>query len=245
MSRPVHRLAGEKGTAKVATTYTATQLSAAVDELFESGLATVRARAGAHLLLIGGEGKEGSAGRFQARSPARLTEVTGSYARAGAADVADAVASARAAYRSWRDTPVSERVAILARAADLIEQRSGEFGAALCLEVGKNRLESMGEVDEAIELIRYYGRQAAAGFDIELAVPSPEYENRSVMRPFGVFAVIVPFNFPLALLIGPASATILVGNTVVAKPSPTTSLVGVLLAGILAEAGLPPGASTS
>jgi 1-pyrroline-5-carboxylate dehydrogenase len=61
------------------------------------------------------------------------------------------------------------------------------------------------------------------------------------MRPFGVFAIIVPFNFPLALLVGPASAAILAGNTVVAKPSPTTSLAGALLAGILAEAGLPPG----
>ncbi|HEX9032564.1 MAG TPA: aldehyde dehydrogenase family protein [Streptosporangiaceae bacterium] len=225
----------------MATTYTSTQLGPEGDALFESGLAAVRAQAGEHRLLIGGQWREGSAGRFEARNPARLTEVTGSYALASDADVADAVAHARRAQQSWRVVPVSERIEILARAASLIGKRSGELAAALCLEVGKNRLESMGEVDEAIELIRYYSRQAADGFDIPLAVPSPDYVNWSVMRPFGVFAVIAPFNFPLALVTGPATAAILAGNTVVAKPSPTTSLVGVLLAEILTEAGLPPG----
>lgn len=223
------------------TTYTSAQLSPEAEALFEAGLDTVRAAAGMHQLLIGGRWREGQAGRWETRNPGRLAEVTGSYARAGEADVADAVGHARRAQRSWRDTPVAERVGILGRAAGLIEQRAGELAAALCLEVGKNRLESMGEVDEAAELIRYYSGQAAAGFDIELAVPSPDYENRSVMRPFGVFAVIAPFNFPLALVIGPASAAILAGNAVVAKPSPTTSLVAVMLARILAEAGLPPG----
>jgi 1-pyrroline-5-carboxylate dehydrogenase len=62
------------------------------------------------------------------------------------------------------------------------------------------------------------------------------------MRPFGVFGVIAPFNFPLALVLGPSAAALLAGNTVVVKPSPTTSLVAVRLAELLLDAGLPPGA---
>jgi 1-pyrroline-5-carboxylate dehydrogenase len=225
----------------MATTYASSQLSYEADRIFEAGLAAVRAQAGEHLLLIGGQWREGSAGRWETRNPARLSEVTGSFAMAGDVDVADAVAQARRAQLSWRITPVAERIEALERAASLIEQSSGELAATLCLEVGKNRLESMGEVDEAIELIRYYSQQAAAGFDLEMAVPSPDYENWSVMRPFGVFAVIAPFNFPLALVAGPSIAAILTGNAVVVKPSPTTSLVSVLLARILTDAGLPPG----
>jgi 1-pyrroline-5-carboxylate dehydrogenase len=61
------------------------------------------------------------------------------------------------------------------------------------------------------------------------------------MRPYGVFAVIAPFNFPLALVIGPATAAMLAGNTVVVKPAPTTSLIAVMFAQVLIEAGLPPG----
>lgn len=225
----------------MATTYTSTQLSPEADQLFEAGLSTVRAQVGEHHLLIGGRWQEGSGGSWQSRNPARLGEVLGSFSQASAQDVAAAVAAARAAQPDWRQVPVSERIAILARAGSLIAGQAGEFAAALTLEVGKNRLESMGEVDEAIELISYYASQAAAGFDIELAVPSPDYSNWSVMRPFGVFGVIAPFNFPLALVAGPATAAILAGNTVVAKPAPTTSLVAVLFARVLLAAGLPPG----
>jgi 1-pyrroline-5-carboxylate dehydrogenase len=225
----------------VATTYTTTQLNAEASGLFENGLRSIRARAIEHGLLIGAQWRAGSGGGRQERNPARLQEVIGSFAQASPADVADALGAARSVQVRWKKVPVAQRIAILARAAELIDARAGEFAAALCLEVGKNRLESMGEVDEAVELIRYYSSQAAAGFDIELAVPSSEYTNRSVMRPFGVFAVIAPFNFPLALVVGPAVAAILAGNTVVAKPSPTTSLASVLFAQALLDADLPPG----
>jgi acyl-CoA reductase-like NAD-dependent aldehyde dehydrogenase len=169
----------------VATTYTSTRLSEPENRLFEAGLASIAARAGEHGLLVAGEWRQGQGGRWQERNPARLDEVIGTFTTASPADVADAVAAARAAQAGWRRVPAGERIDILARAAALIKARSGEFAAALCREVGKNRLESMGEVDEAVELIGYYNGQAAAGFDIELAVPSPDYTNSSVMRPFG------------------------------------------------------------
>jgi 1-pyrroline-5-carboxylate dehydrogenase len=224
------------------TTYTATQLDPAEDAAFEEGLASVRATAGEQRLLIGGDWRDGRAGRFEERNPAQTSEVLGSVAEASPEDVEAAVAAARAAQRGWARTPVDERIAIFERAIEGIERRAGELGATLTLEVGKNRLESMGEVAEAGALIRYYSEQAAAGFDIPLQVARAGDENVSVMRPFGVFGVIAPFNFPLALVLGPATAALLAGNTVVAKPSPTTSRVAVILAELLLDAGLPAGA---
>lgn len=222
--------------------YTTTELSSEANALFEQGLAKVRAEIGRHRLLIGGEWREGGDGTFEERNPAALDEVLGTFATASADDVAAAVAAAREAQPAWARTPVGERAAILACAAEEIGRRAGELAATLTLEVGKNRIESLGEVDEAIGLIQYYSRQAEDGFDIPLEAADPErHENVSVMRPFGVFGVIAPFNFPLALVLGPAAAAMLTGNTVVAKPSPTTSRIAVLLAEILIDAGLPAG----
>ena len=114
------------------------------------------------------------------------------------------------------------------------------LAAVLTLEVGKTRLESVGEVDESVELIRYYCGCAAAGFDLRLD-GEPGTRNLSVMRPFGVFGVIVPFNFPLALAAGPAAAALVAGNAVVVKPSPTTSWIALLFAEAARDAGLPDG----
>src|SRR5947208_7013640 len=149
-------------------TYTATQLSPEDDAVFEDGLERVRASLGEHRLLIGDAWSPGAAGVFEERNPARIGEVLGVFAEASAEDVERAVAAARAAQRAWARVAVAERIEVLERAATLIERRAGEFAATLTLEVGKNRLESMGEVAEASELIRYYASQAEAGFDIPL-----------------------------------------------------------------------------
>jgi len=226
----------------VQTTYTSTELTPEADAAFDAGVSAVRATAGERRLLIGDARRAGGDRAFEERNPARPDEVLAEIASASAADVDDAVRAARAAQRSWVATTVDQRIELLERAAREIERRAGEFAATLCLEVGKNRVESMGEVDEAAALIRFYSSQAAAGFDIPLAAATPAEHNVSVMRPFGVFGVIAPFNFPLALVLGPTAAALLAGNAVVAKPSPTTSLVAVLLAEVLLAAGLPAGA---
>jgi 1-pyrroline-5-carboxylate dehydrogenase len=224
------------------TTYTSTELGADQDERFERGVALVRGSVREHQLLIGGRLRPGRGERIEVRNPAARGEVLSAFGASSDDDVVEAVAAARAAQRGWARTDMAERIAVLRRAADGIGRRAGELGALLCLEVGKNRLEAMGEVDEAVELIRYYGAQAAEGFDIPLATDVACDRNVSVLRPFGVFGVIAPFNFPLALVLGPSVAALLGGNTVVAKPSPTTSAVAVVLGEVLLEAGLPPGA---
>jgi 1-pyrroline-5-carboxylate dehydrogenase len=159
-------------------------------------------------------------------------------------DVDDAVAGGRAAAPAWAGTPWRERVAVLRRAADRISDRSNELAALMSIEVGKNRLEALGDVEEAADLIRYYCDQVEAndGFDHRMGQLFPNEHTRSVLKPYGVWAVISPFNFPMALSAGPAGAALVAGNAVVLKPSPQGSFTGVKLYECLRDGGVPAGA---
>jgi 1-pyrroline-5-carboxylate dehydrogenase len=132
-------------------------------------------------------------------------------------------------------------VEILRRAALLVEQRGFDLAALVSLEAGKSRLEAMGDVTETADLVRYYCDQmeAAEGFDRPMARLSPREETRSVLRPYGTWAVISPFNFPAALAGGPAGGALVAGNTVVLKPSPETPLTADLLWQAFMDAGVP------
>ncbi len=194
---------------------------------------------------IGGQSVAGQ--RFvELRSPIHQDWLLGRFAEGSAEDVDRAVQAAQAAYPGWAATPWRERVALLRRAARLIEERVYDIGAALALEVGKNRMESLGEVQETADLIDWYCDQMEAneGFDRVLPDdPLPDWRshNRTVLRPYGVWAVIAPFNFPFALAGGPLGPALIAGNTAVFKCSPETSLSGWLLLECLRDAGLPPG----
>jgi 1-pyrroline-5-carboxylate dehydrogenase len=110
-------------------------------------------------------------------------------------------------------------------------------------EAGKNRLECLCDVGESADLIEYYCNQIADhhGFETTLGKLGPNEENSSVLRPYGVWAVISPFNFPLALAAGPAGGALAAGNTVVFKPASATPLLGYKLAEIVGRSGIPPG----
>jgi 1-pyrroline-5-carboxylate dehydrogenase len=190
------------------------------------------------------DGKE-SAGRpqFDDVSPIDPGILIGRFPRAAAEDVSRAIDGARRAFPAWGGRPWQERVAILRRAAEAISSRMTELAALMSLEVGKNRLEAMGDAEEAADLLRYYCTQieSAGGFEIPLDKLLPGEDTRSVLRPHGVFAVIAPFNFPLALAAGMAGGALVAGNTVVFKPSSEAPLTGLRLYEVLTEAGVPPG----
>ncbi len=119
-----------------------------------------------------------------------------------------------------------------------------ELAALMSIEVGKNRLEALGDVEESADLIRYYCDQVQAndGFDHPMGnLGDTTVHTRSVLKPHGVWAVISPFNFPMALSGGPAGGALVAGNTVVYKPSSDAPLCGVKLAEIADLAGLPHG----
>jgi 1-pyrroline-5-carboxylate dehydrogenase len=213
--------------------------------LYDAGIERARARLGAyHQNWVGGAGRDGESA-FELRSPIDRDLLVGTFARGTRGDVKDAVAAARAAQPDWRNVPWRERLAVLRRAAELISERLMDYAALMAMEVGKSRLEALGEVEESADLIRYYcdvyerndGYAHAMGNLGDTAV-----HTRSVLRPFGVFAVISPFNFPMALAAGPSSGALMAGNTVVFKPATASALSGVLLAEAYRDAGLPDGA---
>ncbi len=178
------------------------------------------------------------------RTPIDRDIVLGTVAKGTTQDLDDAVAAARRAQPAWAATPWQERLAILRRAAELISDRLMDLSALMSYEVGKNRIESLGEVEESADLIRYYAQtmEDNGGYDHPLGNLGDEtVHTRSILRPHGVFAVISPFNFPMALATGPSAAAMMAGNTVVVKPASASPLSAVKMVEAYADAGVPAG----
>jgi 1-pyrroline-5-carboxylate dehydrogenase len=195
-----------------------------------------------HPMIVGGR-EIYATSEFDDRSPIDTRVLLGTFQQGGREQVREAIAAARAAYPSWSATSWQNRVALLKKVAEAIRRRRWELAALMGYEAGKNRLECVGDVEESADLIDYYCSQMAQheGFRVKLGALGPNEENSSLLRPYGVWAVISPFNFPLALAAGPAGAALVAGNTVVFKPASTTPLLGYALHEATVEAGIPAG----
>ena len=217
------------------------QIHAAFDRALEKVRAEYLGKT--HALLIGGAEVKGESEAHSARSPIDREIIIGAFPAASKAQIDAAIAAAKAAQKAWGARPWRERVAILRKAAEGIRTHRYELAAIMSLEVGKSRLEALGDAEEAADLIDYYADQVEAndGFTRPMGRISPNEETHDVLRPFGVFAVISPFNFPLALATGMSSAALLAGNAVVFKPSILSALTGRELADIYVHAGVPAG----
>ena len=213
---------------------------------FEAALARVkRGLGGAHSMWIGGAEAK-SPEQFEVRSPINRDWLLGTFPRGTRAEADAAVDAARGAFGAWAATPWQERVKLLRRAGALIEERVYEIAAAVALEVGKNRMESLAEVQETADLFDWYCDQMESNGGFVRELPNDPLEgyvsrNRSVLKPHGAWCVIAPFNFPFALAGGPVAAALVAGNTVVFKTASDTAWSGSLLADALRDAGLPAG----
>jgi acyl-CoA reductase-like NAD-dependent aldehyde dehydrogenase len=213
---------------------------------FDAALREVRERLGAeHGLHIDGQDVL-TAEMRETRSPIDRDWTLGAFAQAGEAEVEQAMRAAHHAFPRWRATPPAQRIALLRRVAQLIEERVYTIAAALALEVGKNRMEALGEVQETADFFNVYCDDflKQQGFDRALPddpLPAAVSRNRSVMKPYGAWVVINPFNFPFALAGGPVAAALVTGNTVVLKGASDTPWAGRLLADCVRDAGLPNG----
>ena len=143
--------------------------------------------------------------------------------------------------KSWSKMPWQERIKLVRKASENIRERRFEFSAVMSMEVGKNRLEALGEVEEAADLLEYYSSQMekADGFVTQMGSLSPGEKAIAILRPYGVFAVIQPFNFPMALAAGAIAGAIVSGNTVVFKTAAATPWTGQNLYEAFKSAGLP------
>ncbi len=179
-------------------------------------------------------------------SPINTNWMLGRFPVASREHVNQAVAAAKRAFPAWRSTPPAERNRLLRRVGELIEERVYDIAAAVALEVGKNRMEALGEIQETADFYYLYcdDFERHHGFDHALPDdPLPDFasHNRSIMKPYGVWAVVSPFNFPFALAGGPAGAAMVTGNTVVVKGAPETPWAVRLLAECIRDAGIPDG----
>ena len=213
---------------------------------FDQALASVEANLGVEVpMFIDGERVYASE-KMNSYSPIDTSMLLCKAQKGTVEHAKAAIAAAKKAAPGWEATPWQERVAIMRRIADNISDNIFELSAIMVLEVGKSRLEAMGEVEETADLLRYYAQSMEdnGGFLRRLGKLDPKDEtenNFSVLRPFGVWAVISPFNFPMALSGAPIAAALVTGNTVVFKGASTTLFNGWKTAELFADAGLPAG----
>jgi len=147
----------------------------------------------------------------------------GAAREASAEVVRDAVAEAKATFKGWKATPYQERISRLRAAGTDIGTRVGDLAAIVSAETGKTRLEAVGEAQEVVDMIEHYCALMEANDGYHASLKSTETEtNYDVLVPYGVFAVISPFNFPVALAVGMMVGALVTGNTVVLKPSDKT-----------------------
>jgi acyl-CoA reductase-like NAD-dependent aldehyde dehydrogenase len=158
-------------------------------------------------------------------------------------DLASAMAAAGGAYSGWSSLSLEDRLAFAERWARALQEAKYDLALAALYEIGKSRLEAVGEAEESSDIVAYYASELArhAGYQQKMNDLVARESTKSIMRPFGVFGVISPFNFPLALSVNMITGALITGNTVVYKPSPDCALTGLLLANVLAKAGLPDG----
>ena len=184
---------------------------------------------------LGGTGR----GR-QIVSPYDRAEVIGKVIEASAADVDAAVRAAAAAQAKWNGLGGEARAVLLNQAADLFEAERERFFSLCMREGGKTLIDAVLEVREAVDFLRYYASEARRQFVAVTPLPGPTGElNQLRLHGRGVFACISPWNFPLAIFIGPVAAALAAGNTAIAKPAEQTPLIGALAIELMHAAGIP------
>lgn len=210
-------------------------------DAFPKAIADARAQLGRiYPLVIGGRNVK-TDDIISSVNPANPDEVVGKICQAGVPEIDQAIEAAETAFKSWREVSAVERAQYLVKAAEVARKEICEMCAWQILEVGKQWDQAYADVAEAIDFLEYYAREA-----IRLDKPRrmgdvPGEANDLFYEPKGIAAVIAPWNFPLAISCGMASAAIAAGNSVIYKPAGPSSVVGYGLARLFEKAGLPKG----
>lgn len=164
----------------------------------------------------------------------------GKVAAATDADIDLALDKASAAQKSWDRLGGQARAEILEQAADLMEEARARLMGIITAEAGRTIGDSLSEVREAVDFLRYYAMQARQNFDQPLVLPGCTGEdNQLSLHGRGIFLCISPWNFPLAIFVGQIAAALAAGNAVIAKPAEQTPIIGAEAVKILHKAGVP------
>lgn len=209
-------------------------------KLYDEGIEQARAELGKTIpVVVNGEERPGE-GPYELESPTDGT-LLAHISQATRKDVEDAIAAAKAFMVEWDRMGWQKHVDIINNAADLITERRNMLSALMAMEVGKNRLEALGDVEETADLMRWNAKEMVDhnGFSVPMRAMGASGDYYDVLRPYGVWAVISPFNFPMALAGGPSSGALVAGNCVVFKPAHQGALLGFKLYEIYRDAGVP------
>ena len=183
--------------------------------------------------------------KFESINPANKTEIVGVFSEADTDAenlVEKAIEAAANAFKIWKQVSPADRAEYLFKAAAIIRDRKHYFSAWMVFETAKTWAEADGDTAEAIDFLEFYGREMLRWTEPQPITPSPFQENNSFEYiPLGVGAIIPPWNFPLAIMVGMTTAAIVAGNTVVLKPSSDSPTIATKFVEVLEEIGLPAG----
>jgi 1-pyrroline-5-carboxylate dehydrogenase len=211
--------------------------------MLDRAIPAYRAKLGTHVANVIDGRPDDDGQRYDIRSPIDSSILVATSVEASADAVRRAISAAKKTFPAWRALSWEERVAILERVPACIAARKYDLGIACLFEVGKSRFEAVGEVEESMDIIPFYAAEMRrnAGFvrGLESSVPGERTTTR--LRPFGTFAVIGPFNYPVAVPVNMIAAAVLTGNTCVYKPSVGASLTASMIIECFREAGVPDG----
>jgi len=207
----------------------------------EAALARVSSEFGREYpLVIGGE-KITSPNKLKSTNPANKTEVVGIAQKATKEHALSALDVAWKTFESWKNRSAEERADYLYKIADKMRERKHELASWMVYEVGKSWVEADADVAEAIDFCDFYANEAIRYSKGSPCVEWPGEKNELVYTPIGAGAVIPPWNFPLAILVGMTTAAVVTGNTVVLKPASDSPIIAAKFMEIVEEVGLPKG----
>jgi aldehyde dehydrogenase (NAD+) len=191
--------------------------------------------------LIAGQWLTPPGRSFPSHNPAHLDEVIGVFPLAGKDEAAHAVAAARAAFPAWRRTSRIHRAELFDNLAQLVKRETDSLARLMARECGKVVTECRAEVVEGLHMIQYVFGLGRMPMGEVLASEIAEKDTFMRRKPWGVVAVITPWNFPFAVPLWMLGPSLLEGNTAVFKPSEDTPAVGQRLMELFVEAGFPAG----
>jgi acyl-CoA reductase-like NAD-dependent aldehyde dehydrogenase len=174
-------------------------------------------------------------------NPSDLDDTVARYPKGGSAEVDQAAKAAREAFPAWSEASPELRSDVLDRAGSMVVARAKELGALLSREEGKTLAEGTGEVMRAGRILKYFAGEALRRHGQTLESTRPGIDAATYREAVGVFGLITPWNFPIAIPAWKAAPALAFGNTVVLKPATPTPAIAHALAAIIHEAGAPPG----
>jgi 1-pyrroline-5-carboxylate dehydrogenase len=191
-------------------------------------------------LVIGGE-RVLATETFASINPARPDEIVGIFPKATVEHAQAAIAAASKAFERWRIVAPDERAHILLSAAESLLERRLEFNAWQMFETGKTWVEADADVAEGIDFLSFYAREMHRLAQPQPLTRIPSEDSELLYIPLGVGVVIPPWNFPLAIMAGMTTASVVAGNAVVLKPASTAATIAANFVDLFIAAGLPPG----